>query len=260
VRKIVALGVLHHGTLPEHYLRLYNEFLELTSLGRADDERVQELFEVFKGAFIRGSPIETPFGKIPFHLVQGIPSAVVREDEELLAGEFSLDAFLALLALYAHERGIDPLPVLPLFVGLTRGPGGGFVIAAQLAGWLKEIVDRETALVATGDLVHYGTAYSSPAELIGKPVGLAELRKFFLERVRDALKQACRGNYEAFYQISTEELKSDQRQIVPIICEYLGKGAGYEILQFELSDYSRILGAEPPCVVASALVGFTGGR
>ena len=257
VERITALGVLHGGTLPERYRGLYDEFLELTSSGEADDERARELFGAFKGAFIKAAPIKTPFGEIPLYPTKGLISDVIRENGGLLANEFSLNTLFSLLAFHAREGDLEPIPVLPLFIGLTRGPGGSFATASQIAERLRETIDGKTALVATGDLVHYGTAYSSPREMGGQPTDPAELEAFFAERVRSALGRACSGDYEAFYRASTEELKNDQRQIVPIICEYLGEGAGYELLQFELSDYSRVLEVEPPCVVASALVGFT---
>jgi len=258
VERIIALGVLHGGTLPERYRGLYDEFLELTSSKEADDGRIRDLFRAFKGAFIKRSPIETPFGRVPLYRPKELKDDVVRENGGLLANEFSLNTLFSLLAFYAREGDLEPIPVLPLFIGLTRGPGGSFTVASQIAERLREAIDGKMALVATGDLVHYGTAYSSPQEMGGKPTGSAELEAFFAERVRSALERACSGDYEAFYRASTEELKNDQRQIVPIICEYLGEGAAsYELLQFELSDYSQILEVEPPCVVASALVGFT---
>jgi len=253
-RRIVALGVLHGGTLPPRQRELYAELFRPTTSGRA-----QELFDIFKGAFIGTGPIATPFGELPLYRVEEAGNGVVREGGELLAHEFSLDTLFSLLTFYARERSAAPIAVLPLFVSLTRDPQGSFVTASRIARWLRGIVDGETALVATGDLVHYGTAYSSPEEMASKPTDAAELQAFFVERVRYALERACLGEYEAFYRLSTEELKSDQRQIVPIICEYLGEGRGYELLQFELSDYSQILQVEPPCVVASALVGFTEG-
>ena len=174
-----------------------------------------------------------------------------------MANEFSLDNLLRLLAFYAREQGLEPITVLPLFVGLTHDPDGSFATASRIARWLRQILNEETALVATGDLVHYGTVYSSPEEMAGKPADIAELEVFFVELVGDALERACREDYEAFYCLTTEELKSDQRQIVPVICEYLGEGSGYETCSSTCRTIRGSLQVEPPSVVASALVGFT---
>jgi predicted class III extradiol MEMO1 family dioxygenase len=253
--KVVALGVLHGGALPEPYQALYRGL----STNEIHVPRAEELFAIFRGAFVKTAPLETPFGHLLACPTEGLLGDVVREAEELLSGEFSLDAFFSLLALHAAERRVEPIPVLPLFVSLTRDPRGSFEVASEIAQWLSGVVDARTALVATGDLVHYGNGYSSPKEMEGKPRDPANLESFFLRRVRHSLDLALRErDYAGFFAICAE-LKSDQRQIVPVIGEYLGAGASYEILRFELSDYSRILAVPPPCVVASALVGFSAG-
>jgi hypothetical protein len=108
MEKIIALGVLHGAKLP--------------------------------GAFIPTTPIETSFGMIPRHpVVQR-----TKTNDELLANEFSLDAFLSLNALYAREQGLRPLSILSLYIGLTRDLAGSFAIATQIAQWLREIVDERT--------------------------------------------------------------------------------------------------------------------
>ena len=80
---------------------------------------------------------------------------------------------------------------------------------------LRELSGPGTAIVTTGDLVHYGTAYSTPQEMADKPQDQARLAEFFLRRTQEALDLACRHNYQDFFQIASQELKDDQRQILP---------------------------------------------
>ncbi|HED04915.1 MAG TPA: hypothetical protein ENI60_09220 [Candidatus Fraserbacteria bacterium] len=238
IPRVIALGVLHQGVLPEPFRSRYQEF---TALGSSEGRR------------------ETPFGPILLAQVPQPAGKLIQENEAMLAAEFSLDIFFALLAAGARQRGTTPPSVLPLFISATRDPHGSFAPAAQLALRLKEHTGPGTAIVTTGDLVHYGTAYSTPQEMAAKPQGQAELEEFFLRRTQEALDLACRHDYQGFFQIASQELKDDQRQILPLIGEYLGSGMSYQFLQFGLSDYSAILEVEPPCLVASALVGFLPG-
>jgi hypothetical protein len=55
------------------------------------------------------------------------------------------------------------------------------------------------------------------------------------------------------HQLSLDVLHNDQREILPVVSSVLGP-ARARILDFALSDYADILGAPPPCRVASALV------
>jgi len=259
IKQIIALGVLHHGVLPEPFRRGYQELTLLSSSETPDAGRGRQLWEQFRGTLLRRSPIETPFGPVPLAQAPQPAGKLIKKNEAMLAAEFSLDIFFALLAAGARQRGIAPPSVLPLFISATRDPQGSFAAATQLALRLTELSGPGTAIVTTGDLVHYGTAYSTAQEMADKPRGQAELEEFFLRRTQETLDLACRRDYQGFFRIASQELKADQRQIVPLIGEYLGGGMSYQILQFSLSDYSAILEVEPPCLVASALVGFLPG-
>lgn len=247
IERIVALGVLHSGGLSSYRVALDER--------AALDERVTA-FRAVSGAFLRGaSEIETPFGLHPAVPLSGGP--VRTESDGLLSQEFSLDTFGALLRRAADVFDCAPMPILPLFVGMTRHPAtGSFETALEIADWLREVADEGTAVVTTGDLVHYGTAYGLGEE--GAPeVEISSLERHFRARVSETLDRAMtQEGVEAAYQASRIDLKNDQREILPVIAAYLGAHARADVLSFELSGYAPILSVDDPCVVASALVSY----
>lgn len=221
-KRVVALGVLHGGTLPEPFRAL------LAEVPRSD-----EAFARLGGAFTVDGPNLGPS---------------VRRDAALLANEFSLDLFDAVL-LAAGAR----VEVVRLFVGPTRDPRGGFDVAKEIADAVRPLLDAETVCVATGDLVHFGNAYSDGE--LRMCVGAA-FEDVVRDRV-DAMHEAAlaRRDFAAAYETGTK-LRSDQRNILPVIAELLGPGASAETLSFAMSDYAAINGVPPPSLVAAALVAF----
>jgi hypothetical protein len=147
--------------------------------------------------------------------------------------------------------------VVPLYIGLTRDPSGSYETASRLAACIAHRLDDRTAVVATGDLVHYGNAYCGVEQMRGLPADVRSLTPHFLSQVRDVLTLGLsRRDYDAFHDASTRILRSDQWNVLPVVAEYLGTGAEFEILSFALSDYASILGVAPPCLVASTLAAF----
>jgi hypothetical protein len=254
--RILALGVLHGGALPEPFQGLHEDYASWLGGRAVPGPRVEQAFAELGGGFFSPAPLRTSHGQVA---LAGLPqeSAVLRQRSALLAHEFSLDIFLALLAEAPRALGADPIPVLPLYVLLTRDPRGSFATARRLAGELRAWAGGRAAIVATGDLVHHGNAYSTVEEMAGLPVEVGALTGHFRAAVDTALAAAlARREYEAFYRASLGALKNDQRNLVPVIAELLGPGAAHEIVSFTLTDYSAIRGVAPPCVVASALVRY----
>jgi len=245
IEQVVALGVLHGGGIAP-----YRAALDETASAEARSAG----FEAVRGAFTDGADgWETPFGRHPT-----LPAAGdgVRPDEAgLLAGEFSLDTFCALLRLGAEVFARPPIPLEPVFVGMTRDPvSGRFDEARRLAAWVRGVrAERSTAVVATGDLVHYGTPYG-PLDRAPDD-DPAALERAFASDVRQTLARALEtGDLDGAYRRSRAVLRSDQRELLPVIAGCLGAEAPFEILSFELSDYAAILAVDPPCLVASTLV------
>lgn len=254
IKRVIALGVLHTSTLPGPYDEHYRTAL--------DDERPsskrQEAYAALQGGFVPDCRmIKTAFGTIPCEEIDGALTKRVRIDRAgVLKNEFSLDSFFSLMSLYAHTHGMPPIIVSPLYVGMTRDPvSGSFAAADDLADILRSIRDPGTAIVTTGDLVHYGTAYTPAEKMLNKKE--EELEPFFRGECERTLALAIiRKDLDGAFRGSNEILRSDQRYILPVIANYLGQNAELRILSFSLSDYSGILNVERPCIVASALVAY----
>ncbi len=253
VSEVIALGVLHTSVMPTPYIddlnRLHDSSID-------PDVRKAGLARLSGAFFPSGEKITTPFGDLPIASIG--PHRLIRADAGILKNEFSLDTFLLLMVFYASQRGIDPLHVVPLYVGITYDPvEDSFAIAAELARALRQGIGREAAVVTTGDLVHYGTAYGDEARIPRMPKEKRALETYFLRETEDVLALALsKRNLKEAFTRSLEVLKSDQRYILPVIAEFLGHRADYEILHFELSDYDGILSVDPPCYVASSLITY----
>ncbi len=247
VDRILALGVLHGSRLPAVRIAMDH--------AAPREARRDALSRVAGGFLLPGDSVETPFGTMPFAVSGGAVDVPVRVDSDgVLADEFSLDTFFALMRRAADLLGVAPIPILPVFVGLTRDPiDGSFAIAERLAQWTGSQMDAgtPTALVTTGDLVHYGTAYGSPHADASESVENATDR--FRRAVDRALTAALANrDWAQAHRIATDVLRNDQREILAVVSTILGP-ARHRLLQFELSDYTGILGTPPPCLVASSL-------
>ncbi len=248
VERVLALGVLHASGLDAYRMAL--------------DERATPAargagFEVVRGAFFSaGRALETAFGRVP-QWDASARSDEVRSDQAMLRAEFSLDTFAGVLRVAADAVGRPPLPVLPIFIGMTRDPvSGAFAVAEAVADWMRSCVDSRTAVVATGDLVHYGTAYGG-AWIDGNPLSGETIAGVLRPEVERTLRAAfVARDWDGAYRQSREILGNDQREMLAVLSSYLGPGASAAILTFDLSDYSSILGVESPCFVASALAAY----
>lgn len=245
VERVLALGVLHGSGIEP-----YRTALDAA----APAARRTEGYAEVRGAFLACDPeVETPFSAGRVWDAE-LCSAVRVDPTGLLAGEFSLDTFRGVVRVAADYLGRRPLPVLCVYVGMTRDPvSGSFGVADELAGWLRAHVSPSTALVATGDLVHYGTAYGG-AWLPGNPASGDALERPLRRAVEHLLAAAfVKRDREAAYRLSRERLGNDQRELLAPLSGFMGPGARATLHEFELSDYAGILDVAPPCVVASAL-------
>lgn len=244
-QRVVALGVLHGGTLPAGLREAWMALSGDASLARA-------AFPRFAGAFFARGEIATPFGPI----AEGVLPAraeFIREDAALLEGEFSLDLFLAVLAAAAQQQGVRPPAVTRLFVCAVRSPDGSFQLAQELAGEVSALVDADTACVTTGDLAHVGHGYTAASETAALPADRQVLEAMLRAGIHQQHEAALtRRDFEAAWATGTR-WRNDQRHLLPVLAELVGPGARFELLSFSLSDYSRVNGEAPPCFVAAAL-------
>ena len=244
-KRVVALGVLHGGTLPAAYRDAWAAL-------SAESSQAQAVFPRFAGAFFVRGAAATPFGPVDEGALP-MQTESVREDAAILEAEFSLDLFLALLAAAAQLRGVRPPAVTRLFVGAVRSPGGSFQLAQTLAREIGALVDEDTACVATGDLAHLGHGYTAASDVAALP----DDRRALEAVVRASIDEQCdaaltRGDFAAAWAVGTR-WRNDQRHMLPVIAELVGPKARFELLSLDLSDYSQINGVQPPCFVASAL-------
>jgi len=253
LKRILALGVLHMGALPEPFSELYRRVQDPEVPKAARKEAFAALARGFVPAL---DAVSTPLGEVPIAPAELPPS--LKRDSGILAHEFSLDTFLVLWRYTAEKLGNDPPPVLPVYVGLTHDPvTGSFSTAAELARVLSPLLGLGTAAVATGDVVHYGLPYGDDPGSALLPMDPAGLETYFRGEVERTLALALEErDYAAAFERSEIILKSDQRHLLPVIAELLGPGAGFRILEFSLSDYAPIFGVAPPCLVASSLFAF----
>ena len=250
VDRVVALGVLH-GIGPT--LAAAGDESKALATRRAMSERVN-------GAFLLPqSVMETPFGPVVLESpILGASDPIRLDRAAVLQDEFSLDTFFTLLRRAADLRGVRSPLVLPVYIGLTRDPfDGSYDVADRLAAFLSAMLDRRTAIVATGDLVHYGTFYGSLVGSDGVPTQPDAMTTHFRDEVDRMFDHAWRedGRDEA-YDRALRRLGNDQREMLAMILRLYDGCAAHEILSFDLSDYAEILDASPPCRVASSLVAY----
>jgi len=245
VDRIVALGVLHSGGSRAYRIALDED---------APEAERASAFDVVRGAFtLEAARIETPFGLQPVEPSEEVPGLLRVDRASLLRGEFSLDTFASILRRGADVLGKGPIPLVPVYVGMMRHPvTGSFELAREAAAWLRDRVSSSTAVVATGDLVHYGTAYGTLEASASDEHDLVETLRSEVEATL-ALALVDR-KLDAAYHRSKEVLMNDQREILPVIVETVAPSRRFEVLRFDLTDYADVLAAPRPCVVASALV------
>ncbi len=249
-QRVIALGVIHQGTLPEPYKDKFATLLD----PQAPAKMRQENLKIFQGGFVRSHEL-TAFGNIPTVSPQTAWRRI-RKDNQLLRGEFCLEYFLSFLHFAADHLHTDVPPVFPVYIGATFDPAtGSFRIAREVADEILQWHDDKTAVVITGDLVHYGTTYSTSADMEGKPTAINELERHFLPLIERAFHLAFQQkNYPEAFRYFNEILHNDQRLLFPVVSEMLGPQPTYHIIEFHLSDYAPIWKVTPPSVVASSLV------
>ena len=244
-KRVVAIGVLHGSVLPAPFDDCYASLRDDTPKGR-------QAFARLRGAFVDTSAVATAFGHID-ETISPREDPLLHDDPAVLRHEFSLDLFLAFLAASAHAHGVRPPEVMRVYVSVVRDPMGGFDTVRPLAAAIEKLLGDDTVCLATGDLAHLGHGYGADEETARLPADETELTKTLAASLRDMHEAALgRQDFTTAWDIGTR-LRSDQRQILPVIAELLGHGATCEPLALRLSDYADINGQPRPCFVAAAL-------
>ena len=149
-----------------------------------------------------------------------------------------------------------------LYIGMTRNPvTDSFVVAERIGAAVRSIITTKTAIVATGDVIHYGSGYSLREVIAAMPRDVDDLERSLRDELEKTLDMVIiRREYQRAFPRLDKFLNNDQRYLLPVIAEILGKKADYNIISFGLSDYSSINGVDAPCVVASSLVAYGPGE
>ncbi|MGA1873524.1 MAG: hypothetical protein ACMUHY_07600 [Thermoplasmatota archaeon] len=113
---------------------------------------------------------------------------------------------------------------------------------------LRDEITPETALIATGDLVHYGDYYNYGESLSDPHADISEIVETEMELLYK------RKNQRAFVEYSIKN-RSDQWAVGIAALSLLDDDLEHEIFSFEMSDYSKIFKTPPPCLVASIFYG-----
>ena len=110
-QRVIALGVMHGALIPTY---------QVAASELASQEERAMAFAQISGAFLPATDrLNTPFGMLPVEIVDPLPDGIRLDKQDLLKNEFSLDTFHAILRLAADAFGAEPLPVLPLYIGMN---------------------------------------------------------------------------------------------------------------------------------------------
>jgi hypothetical protein len=170
----------------------------------------------------------------------------VHDEDGTAAEEFSLDAFVELLALAADRIGrrIEVVRRYPFLVGDDPATLPGI---SELEG----VVAAGALLVATTDPIHHGHAYGTPPDACLDPTDpntLAVARS----AIDDQLRALSDQRFADFARLA-EQHRSDFRDTGPTLAHLVGPAFAYEVHDVALVDYSQALEAPTPSWVAGAL-------
>ena len=182
--------------------------------------------------------------------LRGVHGPGVDGDAGVWREEFSLDGFLAMLALGAARAKRDAPRVIaryPFLVGDDPSSLPGIDALARLA--------ERAYVVATTDPIHHGVGYGTPANDARDPS--ADATRAWAEGAIGLQLDALRARDFRAFAARAKESGSDFRDVGPA----LARAAPFEraeIAALALVDYAGVLGAPPPTWVAAALVALRG--
>jgi predicted class III extradiol MEMO1 family dioxygenase len=166
--------------------------------------------------------------------------------------EFSLDNFLYILERTADLHNVDPPEVETIFLPrLQYNENGPQRMVQDLTDEVEHITKKDlsdTAFVLTGDLCHYGRKYGTE-NIVEDPDHM------ILDRIREGLDLIYLRNDNKGYISHARSNLNDQWAIAVALRSLLPEQLQWEILSYHLSDYSKVLDSEPPCLVASTFYG-----
>lgn len=178
--------------------------------------------------------------------------AVVHYGNHGPTDEFSLDTFLHVFDLVKKELGIEYPSMEALYPPLNnvvfKDDDDRLNHVDEQADIIKDHIDKNTALVMTGDLCHFGNDYT----IYEKTEDPDLLISGWIDEVLDSLYHEY--NIERFWKLS-KKYGNDQRFVGALMRKAIGGDMDYRIFQRKLADYTEILDKEEPHLVASYFYG-----
>jgi hypothetical protein len=167
--------------------------------------------------------------------------------------EFSLAGFVEVAELYECINQLAPLSITKVYhppFDRVRAQSIEFVDSLrEMASRLRDEIGHDTAVVMTGDLAHYGCGYGTQEP---QTDGLCDSLRTQVAGSLDAVFR--KRDYRSFIERSYA-IKNDQIGAALLASMLLPRPLSYSIFSFELSDYSQIVRAQRPTVVASVCYG-----
>ncbi len=249
ISRIIALGVLHADTLPPESSTRLESLFEQTYT-----DSYKEDFTEFKGAFYRAKD-ESAFGTLS-RFEPPESWEIIRQNDHLLEDEFCLDYLFNIIELTADVIDEQPIPLLPIYCGVSFDPAtDSFQLAEGLAAEINQLNNEDTALLATGNLVHFGNNYNEPKVIREKPKAIKELGPLFYDKIEEAFTAVfTEKDYLKGFDLLHNELQSDQGLLLPVLSELFSPyTVDYHFYKYRLSDYSEVWEVQKPSVVATSM-------
>jgi hypothetical protein len=162
--------------------------------------------------------------------------------------EFSLDGFRFILHRTGEILGMEVPDTVEYFLPPSRvDPERPVRIIEDLSGFVDASIpslDPQTAIVLTGDLSHYGPFYGTE-KMEGSP------ERSILSWIERGLELVFLEKDYRQYLEHSFTVKNDQWAPAIAASMLLPDNLSFEMISCELTDYSFILGTDPPCLVAS---------
>ncbi len=170
--------------------------------------------------------------------------------------EFSLDGFEHIAKMYAEVNGTEPLEIDKVYPP-DEQDGKPYIQTLKAAGEAlrdKVVISDTTAVVMTGDLVHYGHAYLKSGK--ENEIDVENVEKIINSWIDEGLELVYhKKDYDTFLSKHKPKALNDQGRVAIMASAFLGDNLEYKIFYRRLSDYSNVLGAKKPTWVASVFYG-----
>jgi len=167
--------------------------------------------------------------------------------------EFSLDTFRYIFKETSNIVGARPPELEEIF--LPMRPKGEGVILDRLRDQVNDVkeikdrLDKDTAIVITGDLSHYGAPYGTK-DIIDEP---SQMIKDQIMKCFDLIYR--QRDLEGYYDLSLK-CGNDQWAVATAASSLFEGELETKVFSLDLSDYSEVFQVPPPCYVASVFYGM----